>query len=56
MSNTYQIRRTCWNCGTDITLAIPKGILVDDFLDENMCFNCGCHVQLRDTKTKRGKK
>ena len=42
MSNTYKIMWSCRNCQQSITLEIPKGRLVRDYLNNNPdCPNCG---------------
>lgn len=56
MTETYFIKKTCKNCGKQITLNIPKGTTIQDFLKENdKCFNCGCKLE-EGEQSNKGKK
>lgn len=46
----YYVQKTCWNCGHYVNLKISLGTTIDNFLDKNMCNNCGCHIRLKDVK------
>lgn len=46
---TYTIWKKCWNCRHNNCLSIPIGKTVDDFLDNNPCKYCGCHIRLKET-------
>lgn len=47
MKKTYKVQIKCWNCGEINFLEIPEGTTIDDFLDKNNCYNCGCHTRLK---------
>ena len=45
---TYPVEVFCKNCGTPRMLQIPKGTLVQDYMEHQMqelvCDNCGCKL------------
>jgi len=55
MSNVYFERLTCWNCGKQENVEIPKGINIDDFCNKNKCSNCGCHRRLKEINSSEEK-
>lgn len=41
---TYHIYTKCGNCGVNIFIEIPKGVTVNDYLQDKECEKCGCMV------------
>lgn len=40
----YQIKALCYNCGAKFILKIPRGVVIEDYIEsgEALCSNCGC--------------
>jgi hypothetical protein len=41
---TYQYITSCSNCHSSRMFDIPLGTTVDDFMREQVCIHCGCHI------------
>lgn len=40
----------CSNCGDAVDWAIPYGKLIDDFVKDKICENCGCKLREEDKR------
>jgi len=45
---TYRKKVWCGNCEEELWLEIPKGTLVEDFMLQVKCPNCGCPLLIPD--------
>lgn len=45
---TYETEIRCYNCHNDITIEVPKGEYIQDYLRKKsiICENCECRVRV----------
>jgi hypothetical protein len=56
---TYKQQLKCTNCGQEVEVDIPKGVVIDIFIIGKNCKNCGCAALQRgynNTRTRYDEK
>ena len=48
----YNANVWCNNCNTHSEVSVPKGVTLNQFVDNGACPNCGCATLVADYRTK----